>query len=108
MRLRCTSPIPPASSEYIYIYVYVKQQYLLTAIELPHGGSGYFTCIQNMKLVINKFMPGGLHEKHVVATRNLGKPSQQLLIDTGKLRKTCVEVAGRRTFRIYIYIYIYI
>jgi len=31
------------------------------------GGSGYFTCIQNMKLVTNKFKSGGLHEKHVVA-----------------------------------------
>ena len=28
------------------------------------------------------------------------EPSQHLFIDTGKLRKTCVEVAGRRTFRI--------
>jgi hypothetical protein len=28
------------------------------------------------------------------------EPSQHLLIDTGKPRKTCVEVAGRRTFRI--------
>ena len=27
------------------------------------------------------------------------EPSQHLLIDTGKPRKTCVEVAGRRTFR---------
>ena len=27
-------------------------------------------------------------------------PSQPLLMDTGKPRKTCVEVAGRRTFRI--------
>ena len=36
------------------------------------GGSGYFTCIQNMKLVTNKFKSGGLHEKHVVATWNLG------------------------------------
>jgi len=34
--------------------------------------SGYFTCKQNMKLVINKFKSGGLHEKHVVATWNLG------------------------------------
>ena len=32
------------------------------------SGSGYFICIQNMKLVINKFKLGGLHEKHVVAT----------------------------------------
>ena len=35
---------------------------LLTAIGLSPGGSGYFTCIQNMKLVINKFKSGGLHE----------------------------------------------
>ena len=33
---------------------------------------GYFTCIQNMKLVTNKFKSGGLHEKHVVATWNIG------------------------------------
>jgi len=73
---------------------------LLTAIGLSPGGSGYFTCIQNMKLVTAKFKSGGLHEKHVVATWNLGEPSQHLLIDTGKPRKTCVEVAGRRTVRI--------
>jgi len=36
------------------------------------GGSGYFTCIKNMKLVTNKLMSGGLHEKHVAATWNLG------------------------------------
>ena len=45
---------------------------LLTAIVLSPGGSGYFTCIQNMKLVTNKFKSGGLHEKHVVATWNVG------------------------------------
>jgi len=44
----------------------------LTANGLPPGGSGYFTCIQNMKLVIKKFKSGGLHEKHVVATWNVG------------------------------------
>ena len=32
----------------------------------------FFTCIQNMKLVTNKFKSGGLHEKHVVATWNFG------------------------------------
>jgi len=64
------------------------------------GGSGYFTCIQNMKLVTNKFKSGGLHEKHVVTTWSFWKPSQHLLIDIGKTRKTCVEVAGRWTFRI--------
>jgi len=45
---------------------------LLNAIALSPGGSGYFTCIQNMKMVTNKFKPVGLHEKHVVATWNLG------------------------------------
>ena len=45
--------------------------YLFTAIMLSPGGSGYFTCKQNMKLVTTKFKSGGLHEKHVVATWNL-------------------------------------
>ena len=46
--------------------------YLFTAILLSPGGSGYFTCKQNTKLVTNKFKSGGLHEKHVVATLNVG------------------------------------
>jgi len=76
--------------------------YLLTAIGLSPGGSGYFMCKQNMKLVTAEFNPlsaelnpichllallgahhilhvsriraksGGLHEKHVVATWNVG------------------------------------
>ena len=41
---------------------------LFTAIRLSPGGSGYFTCTQNMKLVTNKFKTGKLHEKHLVAT----------------------------------------
>jgi len=45
---------------------------LFTAIELSPGGSGYFTCIQNIKLVTTEFKSGGLHEKHVVAPWNLG------------------------------------
>jgi len=45
---------------------------LFTAIGLLPGGSGYFTCIQNMKLVTNKFKSGGIHEKHVVASWNFG------------------------------------
>ena len=36
------------------------------------GGSGYSTCKQNMKLVTTRFKSGGLHEKHVVATWNVG------------------------------------
>ena len=46
--------------------------YLFTAVGLLSGGSGYFTCKQNMKLVTTRFKSGGLHEKHVVATWNLG------------------------------------
>ena len=39
---------------------------------LLRGGSGYFTYIQNMKLVTTKFKSRGLREKHVVATWKLG------------------------------------
>jgi len=77
---------------YIIIIIII---YCNCAIGLSPGGSGYFTCIQNMKLVTNKFKSGGLHEKHVVTT---WEPSQHLLLGIGKPRKTCVEVAGRRTF----------
>ena len=44
------------------------------------------------KKVTRKF-----NEKHVVAT---WEPTHHSLVDTGKPRKTCVEVAGHRTFRI--------
>jgi len=54
----------------------------------------------NTKKVTRKFQLGGLHERHVVATWKLGEPSQHSLIDKGKPRKTCVEVAGHRTLRI--------
>ena len=46
--------------------------YLFTTIGLSPGGSGYFTCKRNMKLVNTRFKSGGLHEKHVVATWNVG------------------------------------
>jgi hypothetical protein len=55
-----------------YLRMNVNIIYLFTAIGLLPGGSGYFTCKQNMKLVINKFKSGRLHEKHVVATWNVG------------------------------------
>jgi hypothetical protein len=45
---------------------------LFTAIGLSLGGSGYFTCKQNMKLFTTEFKSRGLHEKHVVATWNDG------------------------------------
>ena len=46
--------------------------YLFDAIGLLPGGSGYFAFKQNMKLVTNKCKSGGLHEKRVVATWNVG------------------------------------
>jgi hypothetical protein len=47
--------------------------YLLTAIRLLPGGSGYFTCKQIWKeKVTRKFKSGGLHERHVVTTWKLG------------------------------------
>ena len=51
----------------LYLFIY-----LFTAIGLSPGGSGYFTCKQNMKLVTTRFKSGGLHEKHVVTTWNFG------------------------------------
>jgi len=43
-----------------------------------------------MKSVTIEFKSGGQLESW--------EPSQHLLLDNGKLRITCVEVAGRRTF----------
>ena len=45
---------------------------LFTAIGLLPGGSGYVTCIQNIKLVATEFKSRGPHEKYVLATWNLG------------------------------------
>ena len=42
-----------------------------------------------MKLVTTKFKSGGLYDKHVVTTWNLGK-----LLGSVKPRKQCVEMAG--------------
>jgi hypothetical protein len=41
---------------------------------------------------------GGLHEKHTVQ-RGIWVPTQHLLWGQGKPRKTLIELAGRRTFR---------
>jgi hypothetical protein len=45
-----------------------------------------------------KLIFGGLHEKHAVQ-RGIWVPTQHLLWDQGKARKTLIELAGRRTFR---------
>jgi len=55
-----------------YYYYYYFILFLLTAARFLHRGIGSFTCTQNMKLVTTEFNSGGLHEKHVVATWNLG------------------------------------
>jgi hypothetical protein len=44
----------------------------------------------------HKFKSGGLHEKHAIAILYLGTISAF----ASRHRKTCVEVAGRRTFRV--------
>jgi len=79
-RLEVSSAVRP-----IYGSLGVKR---LTAIGLSPGGSGYFTCIQNMKLVTTWEACSGNLESW--------EPSQHFLIYTGKPRKTCVEAAGRR------------
>jgi len=64
--------VPPGEGPTLLLLLLLLSSSLLTAIGLSPGGSGYFTCIQNMKLVTKKFKSGGLHEKHVVATWNFG------------------------------------
>ena len=54
------------------LYLMIIIIIILTAIRLLPGGSGYFTCTQNTKSVTTELNSGGLHEKHVVATWNLG------------------------------------
>ena len=49
--------------------------------------SGYFTCIQNMKLVTTEFKSGGLHEKHVVTTWDVGNHLSICLYTQGNQEK---------------------
>jgi len=51
----------------------INNNNFFTAIGLLPGGSGHFTCKQNMKLVTTRFKPGGLHEKHVEEDDRGGK-----------------------------------
>ena len=69
----CTSDVnTKIQLKNIIIIIILLLLLLLTAIGLSPSGSGYFICIQNMKIVTTKFKSGGLHEKHVVATLNFG------------------------------------
>jgi hypothetical protein len=45
-----------------------------------------------------KLIFGGLHEKYAVQ-RGIWVPTQHSLWEQGKPRKTLIEMAGRRTFR---------
>ena len=44
---------------------------IFTAIGFLPGGSGYFTCTQNIKLVTTKFKSGGLRENVINKTKFL-------------------------------------
>ena len=76
--------------------------YLFTAIGLLPGGSGYYTRKQNMKLVTTRFKLGGLHEKHVVATWNLGNHLSICLQTQGNQEKPVSRwpVAGPSEYRL--------
>ena len=67
-------------------------RYLFTAIGLSPGGSGYFTCKQNMKLVTTKFKSGGLNEKHVVATWNVGNHLSICFWAQGNRENLCRDI----------------
>jgi hypothetical protein len=52
-----------------------------------------------MELNLDEFKKGGLHEKHAVATWNLGTISA-FAWRQRKTQKPCVKTAGRRSFQI--------
>ena len=53
-----------------------------------------YVYIQNMKLVTTK-----LGREGHMRSLECWEPSQHLLLESGKPSKTCVEMAGLRTFR---------
>jgi hypothetical protein len=77
-------------SEYLYSnrfsFIVIIIIIFIIAIGLSPGGSGYFTCMQNTKLVTTEFKSGGLHKKHVVATWNLGNHLSICLCRDGRLQ----------------------
>jgi len=100
-----TSSLTPRYIFVLFIYFWVGYfalllliLLLLTAISMSPGGGGYFTCIKNMKLVTNKFKSGGATWEACSGNLEPWEPSQHLLTDKRKTRKSFVEVAGRRTF----------
>jgi hypothetical protein len=72
---------------------------------LSPGGSGFNMCTKTYGRIPTKLYigggGGGLHDKHLVATWILGNHLSICFKDTGKPRKkTCIEVAGRRTYNV--------
>jgi hypothetical protein len=59
----------------------------------------HVTYARTMKVDYSRFSWGGLHGKHVVATGK-GKTGTIPVFAAVKPRKPCVEMAGRRTFRL--------
>jgi hypothetical protein len=78
----------------------VKFQIYVFHVAPPYHIVTQTDCTVHEYEITRKFKSGGLHERHVVATWESWEPSQHSLADTGKPRKTCAEVASRRTFRI--------
>jgi len=76
------------SKPVIIIIIIIIIIYLFTAVGLSPGGSGYFTCKENMKLITTKFKSGWLHAKACSGNLESWEISQHLLIDTGKPRGT--------------------
>jgi hypothetical protein len=63
------------------------------------GGVGGLGRVNRLRLAkILKLPSGGLHVKHT-EQRGIWVPTQHLLWDQGKPRKTLIDLAGRRTFR---------
>ena len=58
---------------------------IITAVGLSPGANGYFTCIQNMKLVTNKFKLAGLQSR--LRSRNACYHSVQDLLSSRLLSK---------------------
>ena len=82
--IQCIEP-PATPSLLLIIIVIIYCSWVAVVILHVHIYGGGLT---------RKFKLGGLYERHVVATWKLGN-----LVDTGKPRKTCVKVAGSRTFQ---------
>jgi hypothetical protein len=80
---------------YIYIYIYIYIVSLTTPLNFLF--SLYIYSVYSVRYTVVSlttplnFLFGGLHEKHAVQ-RGIWVPTQHLLWDQGKLRKTLIEL----------------